>query len=66
MQFFKEFLSCAWTGSKKWEETPNIAEFTQNFNSISYLVCREILAGHTAEHRAQLITYFIKLAKVSK
>ncbi|KAI6190795.1 Ras-GEF domain-containing protein [Aphelenchoides bicaudatus] len=58
-----ELQSCAWTKKSKWEETPAIAEFTQSFNSISYLTCREILAGHTAEHRAQLITYFIKLAK---
>ncbi|KAI6181816.1 hypothetical protein M3Y98_00869700 [Aphelenchoides besseyi] len=58
-----ELLSCAWSTKRKMEEAPNIVEFTRRFNSTGHLARREILNGRTPERRAQLITYFIKLAK---
>ncbi|KAI6238690.1 Ras-GEF domain-containing protein [Aphelenchoides fujianensis] len=58
-----ELTSGAWSKKEKYEKAANIVEFTRRFNSLGHLARSEILNGQTPERRAQLISFFIKLAK---
>src|SRR5689334_19262599 len=60
----QELTSGAWSKKEKYEKAPNIVEFTRRFNSLGHLTRSEILNGQTPERRAQLISFFIKQAKV--
>lgn len=60
-----EFLSLKWNGRDKKIYAPNIVESTKWFNQINFWVQKEILKYHAVNKRTEMLSYFIKLAKVS-
>lgn len=60
-----EFLSLKWNGRDKKIYAPNIVESTKWFNQINFWVQKEILKYQAVNKRTEMLSYFIKLAKVS-
>ncbi|CAD5235746.1 unnamed protein product [Bursaphelenchus xylophilus] len=59
----EELTSFGWASKRKAQEAPNVNEFTRRFNCLSFLTCKSVLSSERPEKRAQVIGYFIKLAK---
>lgn len=61
-----EFLSLKWNGRDKKIYAPNIVESTKWFNQLNFWVQKEILKYPAVNKRTEMLSYFIKLAKVSR
>lgn len=58
-----ELTSCAWNKRSKHEVSPNVVKFTQRFNHVSFWVIEEILKPSLSRDRAEILNYFIHVAK---
>ncbi|VDN16458.1 unnamed protein product [Dibothriocephalus latus] len=59
-----EFLSLKWNGRDKNVYAPNIVASTRWFNQLNFWVQKEILKYPAVNKRTEVLSYFIKLAKV--
>lgn len=51
-----------WTGSMKHVLSPNVVDFTRRFNILTFWISDEVLCNRQPKARADVISYFIKVA----
>uniref|UniRef100_A0A8C4R2Q1 Ras-GEF domain-containing protein n=1 Tax=Eptatretus burgeri TaxID=7764 RepID=A0A8C4R2Q1_EPTBU len=61
----EELSSCGWNRKEKRILAPNVVAFTRHFNHVTFWVVRAILEAQTLKIRAEILSHFIKVAKVS-
>uniref|UniRef100_A0A8C6LS75 Ral GEF with PH domain and SH3 binding motif 2 n=1 Tax=Nothobranchius furzeri TaxID=105023 RepID=A0A8C6LS75_NOTFU len=62
----EELSSCGWNKKEKHSSAPNVVAFTRRFNQTSFWVVREILHAQTLKIRAEVLSLYIRTAKVHK
>jgi len=62
----KEFYHQAWNKPNKEVEEPNITKLTNNFNKMINWVTTEIVKVQEVKERAEVISKFIRVAKVHR
>uniref|UniRef100_A0A8C6Y8U4 Ral GEF with PH domain and SH3 binding motif 2 n=1 Tax=Naja naja TaxID=35670 RepID=A0A8C6Y8U4_NAJNA len=60
----EELSSCGWNKKEKYSSAPNAVAFTRRFNHVSFWVVREILHAQTLKIRAEVLSHYIKTAKL--
>ena len=58
-----EMLDAAWTKPNKLARAPNVCQFIQQFNHLSYLVAHSILLPKTASTRGAMYRYWVRVAQ---
>ncbi|KAJ8396637.1 hypothetical protein AAFF_G00017030 [Aldrovandia affinis] len=61
----EELASCGWNKKEKHSLAPNVVAFTRRFNQVSFWLVREVLTAQTLKIRAEILSHYVKIAKVS-